>query len=88
MHLVFRLTHKPNMLDKLPSNMAYCQRIDSLQVAFDIASFAAVDGHASAQPVSSIGRLDKTFESMAAVRAVGSRDSQLFVQRTCEEYKF
>jgi hypothetical protein len=77
MHLVFRLTHKSHVLDKLPSNTAYRQRIDSLQTAVDIASFAAVDVHASARPVSSIGRLDETCESMASLRAVGGRRSQL-----------
>ena len=69
MHLVFRLTHKPNLLDKLPLNTAYCQLIDTLHIAVDIASFDC-----STQPVSSIGRLDETLQSkMAAVRAVGGR---------------
>ena len=39
MHLVFRLTHKPNVLDKLPLNTACCQLIESPQIAFDIVSF-------------------------------------------------
>jgi len=72
MHLVFRLTHKPLMLDRLPPVTAYYQLNDIFHIAVHIASFDC-----STRPVPSIGRVDETLQSkMAAVRAVGGRRLQ------------